>query len=442
MSEIKLSGKFQPNVYLDFGQGKIFGNRWAHGYIPFDTVGWEKTEGEPLYVYAENENGSSLYNTGIECPSTLMCIDPNGEKNIKIDVFKGIELTKYGEILRLDKYNFRFEYLESLSAEEMTDEMYEEYCMLYDEIFTTQTDPWGDDDSPFLTPIHKTPGVNYNTKEPKGTGDLLTYDSYEFSTSNSVELIEYPVVIRPQALCMPMIRPVRKVIDGTEYYLAETEVEDGDTYTITVLPNKFTSFCEDKISNTVFLFADKRRLMAESYTGLVQTNYIFEKFCPDSTIVESDEYGNIIEKENIDYYSGRFKINGEFADLILLRTGTTITLKAVYDHVTIDGEEKNIVYWNVENHNAFKKFTHLEIYDISLAFTHKELTKGHLQISPQLVTYCSNVYYDGYTYTDETLTSGQILDVEEIRTPIQIDMNTRDNCFENAFYLQDNSWWY
>lgn len=432
MSDIKLSGEFQPNVYLDFGQGKIFSNRWAHGYVPFDTMGWKKTTNEkPLYVYAENEDGS-LYNTGIECPSTLMCIDPNGEKSIKVDIFKGIELTGADEILRLDKYNLRFDYLyQKIELDELTDEEEEEFWRLMDEIFTTNN--W--------YPIHKNPGVNYKTKEPKGIGDLLTYDKYKFSTSNSVEWIEYAVVIRPQALCMPMIRPVRKVIDGTEYYLAETEVEEGDTYTITVLPNKFTFLCEDKISNTVFLFADKRRLMAESYAGLVQTNYIFEEFCPDKTIVESDEYGNVMEKENIDDYSGRFKINGEFADLILLHTGTTITLKAVYDHVTIDGEEKNIVYWNVENHNAFKKFTHLDRYDMSLAFTHKDLTKGHQQISPKLVTYCSNVYYDGYTYTDQTLTAGQILDVEELRTPIRIDMNTKDNCFENAFYLQDNSWW-
>lgn len=420
MSDIKLSGEFQPNVYLDFGQGKIFSNRWAHGYVPFDTMGWKKTDNEkPLYVYAENDDGS-LYNTGIECPSTLMCLDPNGNRSIKVDIFKGIELNAFGEIIRLDKYSLRFEYLSQKDV--WTDEEENEYLRLYDEIFTTKTD-YETDDGAYLEPIYKNPGVNYKTKEPEEGKDLL---KYERSDANDALRYEKAVVIRPQALCMPMIRPVCQTYgDGEDkievFFGTVTDVDEGDTYTITVLPNKFALFCEDEISNTVLLFADRRRLMAESYLGK-GADRIISGYTPDKRIDYS--------KDNVDNYSGRFKINGEFADLILLHTGTTITLKAVHDHVTIAGEEKDIVYWNVENRNAFKKFSELSTSDIALRFTHRDFGEGEARVDEglELVTYCSNLY-------------NGTLDVEEARIPIDIRINTRDNCFENAFYLQDNTWW-
>lgn len=419
-----LSGEFQPNIFLDFGRGKIFSNRWAHGNIPYDTMGWKKTEGEkPLYVYAENEDGS-VYNTGIECPSTLMCVDPNGGRNIKVDIFNGVCLSDYDMVL-LSKYNLRFEYLEQ--KEEWTDEEAEEYYRLYKEIFLFD---W-DSDTGFL---HPKPGINYYTKEPSSVDDLLRYQA---SGDNSDLKWEKAVVIRPQAICMPQLRPVVQIFteeDGGEVSFGEvTKVEEGDTYTITILPNPFKLLCQDEISNTVLFFSDKRRLMVESYLGKLPNEHpdrTFDSFRPDKRINYIDDNGYKVD--NVDNYYGRFKIGNEFADLILLHTGTMITVKAEYGSVEIDGVEQEVVYWNVENHNSFKK-SPLDIYDFGISF---EAGYGGLGVSDggsnggvKMEIYCSKVY------------ESSSLDVNDDRSPIRIKMNTTDNCFENAFYLQDNDWW-
>lgn len=420
MSEIKLSGEFQPNVYFDFGQGKIFSNRWAHGYVPFDTMGWKKTEGEkPLYAYAENEDGS-VYNTGIECPSTLMCVDPNGGRNIKVDIFNGVCLGEYDMVL-LSKYNSRFEYL--YQKEEWTDEEYEEFYRLYKEIFLFD---WDSDAGYLLT----SPGINYGTKEPRSVDDLLVYTE---SDSNDDLKWKHAVVIRPQAICMPQLRPVVQIFteeDGGEVSFGEvTKVEECDTYTITILPNPFQLLCQDEISNTVLFFSDKRRLMAESYLGKLPNEHpdrIFDSFRPDKRIDYSDD------RDNVDNYYGRFKIGNEFADLILLHTGTMITVKAEYSSVEIDGVEQEVVYWNVENHNSFKK-SPLGPADFGMIFDGGydglSVSDGGEHGGVKMEIYCSKVY------------ESSSLDVNDDRGPIRIKMNTIDNCFENAFYLQDNDWW-
>lgn len=403
MSDIKLSGEFQPNVYLDFGQGKIFSNRWAHGYVPFDIMGWKKTDNEnPLYVYAENENGS-LYNTGIECPSTLMCIDPNGERNIKIDIFKGVELIDSNYVVRLEKYNQRYEYL-SYIAEDITDEEFDELLKLEGEICSFHFD-----EENLYDPIYINAGVDYYNKPPK-PGEQLKYEEFKHSWGTSYE----PVVIRPQAICMPMLRPI--IVDGKEYG-SVTTVNDGDTFTITVLPNKFQYFCESKKSNTVLLFSDKRYLMGESYHKSYNSKYIHPYFTPDEN-VNYDE-------DNIDNYYGKFKINGEYVGLILLQTGTTITLKAEHTKIEINGVDTDVVYWKIENPQAFQEFQ--KPYDISLRFQIEfsgEVFSGGGAVFENKKVYCSNIY-NGDLDKDDW---------------IDITINTKDNCLENSFYMQD-SWW-
>lgn len=174
MSGYKLTGEFQPNIHLDFGQGKAFSNKWAQGFTDF--AFYPKEEDDALYVYAEDESGN-LYNTEYKCPRFVMCIDSKKTWNIKVDAGKMISIDTDEDIENGGIYdNNKDEYIANL----------------------------------------KNAGVNYYSKNPKVVDDL--YQDITFS---------------PSLVIMPQVRPTKK---GGKNYGSVEKVSDGDLYTISVLP--------------------------------------------------------------------------------------------------------------------------------------------------------------------------------------------------------------
>lgn len=201
MSEIKLSGEFQPNVYFDFGQGKIFCNRWAQGFVhpPF----YPQEADNPLYVYAEDDNGN-LYNTGYICPRCASCIDPEVSANVKVDItrnFVSIDTypnPEYGGIWD----NYTGEYIANL----------------------------------------RNAGINYFSKSPKSVDDLLE-----------------DTTIRPTIVFMPL---VRDIVKNTVSYAKVDKVDEGDLFTVAVLP---CADGEPSKNDFLILCADKRLFIPQSY---------------------------------------------------------------------------------------------------------------------------------------------------------------------------------
>lgn len=93
MGGVRLSGTFQPNVVFDFGEGKIFSNKFAESLRPFSlTTGTEKVDGEITGEYVHEDVGGSFVKTDEVCPRCAMNIGGRESNNIKVKLGKHIIL--------------------------------------------------------------------------------------------------------------------------------------------------------------------------------------------------------------------------------------------------------------------------------------------------------------------------------------------------------------
>lgn len=93
MGGVRLSGTFQPNVVFDFGEGKIFSNKFAESLRPFSlTTGTEKVDDEITGEYVYEYVGGSFVKTDEVCPRCAMNIGGRESNNIKVKLGKHIIL--------------------------------------------------------------------------------------------------------------------------------------------------------------------------------------------------------------------------------------------------------------------------------------------------------------------------------------------------------------
>lgn len=79
-----LSGSFQPSIFFDFGEGKLFSNKFAESLRPFPFMSGKTDNGQPIYSY--NDNSGRYEKTDRICPRCVAGIGNNESNNIKVDM--------------------------------------------------------------------------------------------------------------------------------------------------------------------------------------------------------------------------------------------------------------------------------------------------------------------------------------------------------------------
>ena len=79
-----LSGVYQPSVFFDFGEGKLFSNKFAESLRPFPLMSGKTDNGQPIYSY--NDNSGRYEKTDRICPRCVAGIGNNESNNIKVDM--------------------------------------------------------------------------------------------------------------------------------------------------------------------------------------------------------------------------------------------------------------------------------------------------------------------------------------------------------------------
>lgn len=79
-----LSGSFQPSIFFDFGEGKLFSNKFADSLRPFPLLSGKTDNGQPIYSY--NDNSGRYEETDRICPRCVAGIGNNESNNIKVDM--------------------------------------------------------------------------------------------------------------------------------------------------------------------------------------------------------------------------------------------------------------------------------------------------------------------------------------------------------------------
>lgn len=87
----KLSNIFQPNVFMDFGEGKIFSNKFAEGFAP------PPRKGNQIWMQKESGEGYEPIDAGVPCVGVELGGDnPN---NIKLNIQDIYGVYQYGKIV-------------------------------------------------------------------------------------------------------------------------------------------------------------------------------------------------------------------------------------------------------------------------------------------------------------------------------------------------------
>lgn len=345
----KLSGEFQPNVFLDFLDGKAYSNRWAEGLQEFNPQSGEVgTPPKGLYIYAKDDSG--IYNrTDFICPRCVMCMDSTSSNNIKVDTRK---ITAF-----------------------------------YDDVIF-------DEDSDEVIAELNGSGPRFYFRE-----DGLLED-----------MILTRVTYRPAIICMPKVRNINRRVLGVDYITEPVKISDSEHYTIVVKPSKKVSnHLELSVDSSnyeyiqsalvrgfVLLCADWRILSPKSYYVEDDGNaYLSEYgYAPDDNVDYEKE-------EHVDKYSSKFKINGEFVDAIILSVGSIVRLQSVVDNIIIDGVETEVTYWTIENSDVFQK---VDTYITLLMSSEFNGNSDYEQVQDRFgELYASKQIYDIYEKTGERL---------------------------------------
>lgn len=77
-----LSGEYQPSIFFDFGEGKLFSNKFAESLRPFPLMSGKTDNGQPIY---EMKDGRYEMTDSI-CPRCIASIGGNESNNIKVDM--------------------------------------------------------------------------------------------------------------------------------------------------------------------------------------------------------------------------------------------------------------------------------------------------------------------------------------------------------------------
>lgn len=83
-----LSRTFQPNIFMDFDNGKLFSNKIAESLSLFDLQSGEEPKSSPTgqYVYAYNGEKRMYEKTPYICPRCVIGLGVNESNNIKVDM--------------------------------------------------------------------------------------------------------------------------------------------------------------------------------------------------------------------------------------------------------------------------------------------------------------------------------------------------------------------
>lgn len=166
----------------------------------------------------------------------------------------------------------------------------------------------------------KNSGINIAEKEPSGS----YLDSWMYVCQSIV--------------FMPQVRPLKK---GGKTYCGVDKVSEGDKFCVAALGK----------GNPVYICSDRRMFMSQSYWYLNSNGkYDFSEgyYHPDEDTAYINDKGESIE--NVDDYSCKFLINGEFVSTLLLAPGTICTFEAVVDVFPINGVDTEVIYWVADSH--------------------------------------------------------------------------------------------
>lgn len=97
-----LSGEFQPSLFMDFGEGKLFSNKFAESLRPFPMMsGKTINEGEtqPNGQYLYTKDGTKTDNI---CPRCAMSIGGGESNNVKVDMSRLVFLRDDGILFYRD----------------------------------------------------------------------------------------------------------------------------------------------------------------------------------------------------------------------------------------------------------------------------------------------------------------------------------------------------
>lgn len=98
-----LSGSFQPSIFFDFGEGKLFSNKFAESLRPFPLMSGKELKNGVVsgqYIYAL-KNGR-YEKTDRICPRCIVGLGGNESNNIKVDVTKVVLLKDEGPLFLKD----------------------------------------------------------------------------------------------------------------------------------------------------------------------------------------------------------------------------------------------------------------------------------------------------------------------------------------------------
>lgn len=93
-----LSGEYQPSIFFDFGEGKLFSNKFAESLRPYPLMSGKTDNGQPIY---EMKNGR-YEKTDRACPRCIASIGDNESNNIKVDMGNVVILEDEGILFNKD----------------------------------------------------------------------------------------------------------------------------------------------------------------------------------------------------------------------------------------------------------------------------------------------------------------------------------------------------
>ena len=296
----KLSRIFQPNVFLDFGEGKIFSNKFAEGFAPPPKSGENQ-------LYIKNDEGKyepyfGFYDQEIDfnfdgfVPSVGVELGGDNTNNLRLNIQDVIKLYGGAQII--------FHHMG--------------YSINFDEK--------GKIGLPVLQ---------------KENGDVVVYASNEPN-------------MRTWIVTMPQ---VGEVSHNGIIYSKGNEVVDGERFSVAIGGFGFDKvergYIYDIRDMSVLLCADPRRFQPKAYVnGRDISKFEYgedEAFSPEwSGFFPTDEDMNnkYYKTEDPHYY---FMVNGQKTEYIWLALGSFIQMKTV---VEVDDVGNKQVYWEVENNKG------------------------------------------------------------------------------------------
>lgn len=105
MSGVRLSRKFQPSVFFNFGEGEIFSNKFAESLRPFSLSTAEGLNGDGTRsfenVYRYDYQNHNYIETDRKCPRCAMGVGGNESNNIKVDLLQSSYVSD-GELVKIE----------------------------------------------------------------------------------------------------------------------------------------------------------------------------------------------------------------------------------------------------------------------------------------------------------------------------------------------------